>query len=512
MRKPDATTVDSGQLPSETGPLPIDAQFIEEILPISQSHHYQGGQEIVVPGTDSRFLYYVQHGAVEVSHSLRETKIVVAVIGAGNFFGEIGFFDGVSRVRDIRATEDTTICVFDHETLNGLQRDDPLLYGKFATFMAQSICSKFRRVLEEREPLTAYAASLSTGRRSYEESKPLPERFLHKSEWISIHRIVEDTKAQFFDLSYQLQQDSTADIPEILKGQCHDILNNFNDRLEGFEAQNMGNPEVEEYVWGYVFKEIFPYFMRSRFAERAYYKPRGYAGDYFMMEMIYRNQPDGDGKLGKLMDSWCLNSAASKAVRGRRKLLCNLLESLTLKKANGDDPIRIMNLACGSNRELFDFLSRYDNTGAIEATCIDADAHALEYTDQKVNVFPHSASIRLMNDNVVRWSVGAMRHDYGLQDIIYSAGLTDYLDRRLFQALVTRCHQHLKPGGVLIIGNFTPKNRNRVFMDRILHWKLIYRAEVDLQDLFAGTPFKGNLDILSEEEGVNLFAVATKHQ
>jgi extracellular factor (EF) 3-hydroxypalmitic acid methyl ester biosynthesis protein len=488
----------------------MDEQCIQEILPLSQVLRYRKYEEIMVKGTDSPCLYYVQEGAVEVSHSLRDTKIAVALIGAGNFFGEIGFFDGVSRVRDIRATEDTVIRVLDQKTLQKTQEGNPALYARFVTFLAQSICAKFRRVLEEREPLTAYAASLSTGRRSYEESKPLPERLLRTSAWTSINKIVEDTKALFFDLSYQLQQDSAPGIPEALQKQCHEILDNFNDRLQEFKEQSAGKPEVEEYAWGYVFKEIFPYFMRSRFAERAYYKPKGYAGDYLMMEMIYRDQPEGDGKLGTLTDSWCLSSAAAKAVRGRRELLCNQLESLCRQKRDQGNPIRIMNLACGSNRELFDFLARCDYTEAIEATCIDADPQALTYTDQQVNNFAHHASIRLMNDNVVKWAAGGMRHDYGLQDIIYSAGLTDYLDRRLFQALVTRSCEHLKPGGVLIIGNFSTKNRNRVFMDHILHWKLIHRDPADLEELFAATPFGSHIEILVEEQEVNLFAVATK--
>ena len=496
-------------------PFPVDISdhpegIIQEMLSISRTAHYSKDEAIVIEGADSQCLYYVQEGVVEVFHSLRDTKIIVALLGVGSFFGEIGFFDGISRVRNIRAIEDAVIRVFDHAALEQAKQEGPRLYGEFVTLMARSICAKFRRVLEEREPLTAYAASLSTGRRSYEESKPLPERLLRTSEWHSINKIVEDAKARFFDLSYQLQQDSAAAIPDTLQIQCNSILDEFNDRLQGFQQQDGTKPQVEEYAWGYVFKEIFPYFMRSRFAERAYYKPKGYAGDYLMMEMIYRNQPEGDGKLGTLTDTWCLNSAASKAVRGRRTLLCDQLESISRQKLAEGKPIRIMNLACGSNRELFDFLHRCDATELIEATCVDADPHALEYTDQQVNVFPHHATIRLMNDNVVRWAVGGMRHQYGPQDIIYSAGLTDYLDRRLFQALIARCYQHLKPGGVLIIGNFTPLNRNRVFMDRILHWKLIYRGATDLEELFATSPFGREPEILAEDQGVNLFAMATR--
>jgi hypothetical protein len=47
-------------------------------------------------------------------------------------------------------------------------------------------------------------------------------------------------------------------------------------------------------------------------------------------------------------------------------------------------------------------------------------------------------------------------------------------------------------------------------MDHIVSWRLIYRDETELRELFAETPFGRNIDLLSEEQQVNLFAVATK--
>ena len=59
------------------------------------------------------------------------------------------------------------------------------------------------------------------------------------------------------------------------------MLAQLNGSLSEF-GRLMAGSGYEEVMWGYVFKEIFPYFMRSRFAERAYFKPKGYAGDFLM--------------------------------------------------------------------------------------------------------------------------------------------------------------------------------------------------------------------------------------
>jgi SAM-dependent methyltransferase len=276
-------------------------------------------------------------------------------------------------------------------------------------------------------------------------------------------------------------------------------------------AEIMSGSGYEEVMWGYIFKEIFPYFMRSRFAERAYFKPKGYAGDFLMMEHIYANIPKGEGRLGEIIDRFCLQRPGSRAIRGRRTLLKDQLMRLSSAiVARGEKRIRIMNLACGPNRELFDFLADFQHSEAVEALCVDIDSEALQYTNQFVNIFPHRASIRLMSENVIKWSLGRVTHHIEPLDIIYSAGLCDYLDPRLFRALISQCFNHLKPGGTLLLGNFAVYP-DSLFLDKLLKWELIYRSGEELLELFAATPFHDQVVILAEAEQVNLFAMASKN-
>ena len=253
---------------------------------------------IVDSGAEPGSVYYVEQGAVEVSYSAQGgATIVVALIGAGELFGEIAFFDGRDRVRTIKATEDSVIRIWERDHVMEAQQENPLLYGMFLNLMASSICAKFRRVLEDREPLTTFAASLSTGRRTFRESKPLPEYLQRTPYWRYVNEMIERFKSSCFDLSFSLQRDVGELIPDNLRDRCRDILDEFNGRLQEFDAMT-DDPQIKEYMWGLIFKEIFPYFMRSRFAERAFYKPKGYAGDFLMMEMIYLNQPGETARSG----------------------------------------------------------------------------------------------------------------------------------------------------------------------------------------------------------------------
>lgn len=486
----------------------IDQDLIEAVLPFAENLTCQRGQALIDTGEKADCFYYVEQGSFEVSYTSRKTPIVVALIGPGSIFGEIGFFDRMTRTRNIVAVEDAHISAFDQRAMDAIRSYDPEIYASYMEFLLRSVCARFRQILSDRGPLSAYAASLSTGKEQFKGLQPLPADLLGSVGWQQVNRKIEDFKAAMFDLSYRLQKDESEEILTDFMSEGMELLDNFNHQLRVYEDGIQ--PDYVGLMWGYVFKELFPYFMRSRLLERAYYKPKGYAGDFKMIELIYRKKPDGDGKLGRLIDEWLLNQIPPQAVRNRRWLLCNLLDRLCRERLDKGRTIKIMNLACGPCRELFDLLTQCDYSAQIDALCIDIDADALQYANQCVNTAPHQASVRFMRENVVKWSLGRARHDLGFQDIIYSSGLCDYLDRRVILKLLERCYDHLTPGGALIVGNFSTSNPDRHFMDNIMYWRLIHRDEQDMRELFAASPFGDNIQLIAEEHGVNLFAIAKK--
>lgn len=492
----------------------IQTRLMDRVLPYARSMHCQKGMEVIMGGMESASFYYLKKGAVEVSYPSGQTRIVVALIGAGQFFGESGFFDKTCRIRDIRAVEDSEIRVFDHDILNTLQTKNPSLFGQLMMVVSFSISQKFRRILDEREPLTAYASSLSTGKKAVDAGPPdLPLShydFLKSPEGVVVQGKIDDFfKSRVFDFSCQLQKDPAADIPDDLKQQGKRLFDDLSAMLESFQALSL-DPEARDSLWKYLFKEAFPYVMRSRFAERAYFKPKGYAGDFMTIEMLYQNTAQGDGKIGTLADAWCLSSPAAEAVRKRRDVLSHQIETHCQKKIEAGQTVSIMNLACGPCRELADYIGRCGKSEAVRAICVDIDPDALTFAHSVFSAFEHKAVVSLMQENLIKWCLGRVEHDFGPQDMIYSSGLMDYLDDNLFKAMVARCHEQLKPGGVLMLGNFSPANPIRMFMDHILDWKLIYRSADDLIRLHDDSPFKGHVTVISEAQGINLFSVATR--
>lgn len=262
------------------------------------------GEKILSPSDDPHAFYYVIRGTVEVSYmDQNDTRITVALIGEGEFFGEIGYFDGETRVRDIQANGDVEVGIFNDAAMSRMRAERPDLYIDFLVFITRKICRKFRRIAGEREPVSSYADSLSTRRaHRYSGSRPLPPSLLHSEGFHFISSRVEAFKAEMFDLSHRLQKNEAEGVKEEqVEQRCIDLVGELNSSLRTFQ-ETMAGTGYEEVMWGYVFKEAYPYLMRSRFAERAYFKPKGYAGDFLMMEHIYANSPKGEGRLGELVD------------------------------------------------------------------------------------------------------------------------------------------------------------------------------------------------------------------
>ena len=102
---------------------------------------------ILVQEDEPHYFYYLEKGRVEVSYTEEETKIVVALIGEGSFFGEVGFFDNSSRVRDIRAIEDSVIRRFSAETLSRIEEEDPSLSNKHESLQDHNPSHHHNRLL-----------------------------------------------------------------------------------------------------------------------------------------------------------------------------------------------------------------------------------------------------------------------------------------------------------------------------------------------------------------------------
>ena len=90
-------------------------------------------------------------------------------------------------------------------------------------------------------------------------------------------------------------------------------------------------------------------------------------------------------------------------------------------------------------------------------------------------------------------------------NLIWSAGLFDYLDEKQFIFLFRALTKLLKPEGELVVGNFSESNTSKDYME-FGEWYLNHRTENELIRLAeqSGCVSK-SISIDRETSGVNLF-------
>ena len=230
------------------------------------------------------------------------------------------------------------------------------------------------------------------------------------------------------------------------------------------------------------FQEVLGgFFWQSPIIHRCFTKPRGYAGDFQMMEDVYRNTPRGETALGRWMDRWVLNEPGFRAVRYRREKLMMLLIEEWARGAR-----RVMNVASGSASELAGVVQAVPFQ---EITLLDQDQGALSAAAASLGGRMDSAAIlRTWCGSVLGLMRGQTTLVPASQDFIYTIGLYDYLSARFATALTARLWLGLAPGGLLAIGNFNGHNPMRRFIEAAMDWYLVYRDPPDMLELISGLP------------------------
>jgi extracellular factor (EF) 3-hydroxypalmitic acid methyl ester biosynthesis protein len=73
-------------------------------------------------------------------------------------------------------------------------------------------------------------------------------------------------------------------------------------------------------------------------------------------------------------------------------------------------------------------------------------------------------------------------------DLIYSAGLYDYLDAPTAAALTARLFEGLNPGGRLVLTNFLQGTPDLGWMESLMDWYLIYRTQAEVKSFANRVP------------------------
>ena len=213
--------------------------------------------------------------------------------------------------------------------------------------------------------------------------------------------------------------------------------------------------------------------------KRAFDKPRGYAGDAVMIDHLYgiydfTNTDEKPSYVGEEIFRCITNSSPARAVRYRRKYIAEVIDEVCSRK---NKSANILSIAAGHFREA-ELSKEIQNKNFNSVVALDQDKESLDLAESeysKYGVETKHASIRSLIIGKVQFND---------LDLVYAAGLFDYLETKLAKHLVKIMYGALRQGGRIIISNFTLHNPFRGYMDSYAGWELIYRNETELVELF----------------------------
>lgn len=212
------------------------------------------------------------------------------------------------------------------------------------------------------------------------------------------------------------------------------------------------------------------------FTRHAFEKPSGYPGDARLIDHIYGYAPQPVDTLGRLIYGFTTSSPASRSVRLRRSVLAHEIDAVMHRRG---EQARILAVACGHLREV-EWCASMRRITPARFVALDQDEQSLALVGAE---YGH-LGIECRNINVKDIVRGKV--DLGDFDLIYAAGLYDYLPDEFASRLTDRLFERLLPGGTFMAANFLPDAPDVGYMEAVMDWWLVYREAGDLRKLANG--------------------------
>ncbi len=239
---------------------------------------------------------------------------------------------------------------------------------------------------------------------------------------------------------------------------------------------------------------------------RACAKPRGYAGDFEMLEQICTHHVC-DHPLGAAWDRFFQAQAAPQAVRNRTGLIAGAVARFV--RDCGAAPVHVVSVGSGPAIDLERACVALTETERqrMRITLLDLDPVALDHARLRFSALGDRQQLHLVRENLFRLAQPGRSHD-ALREVnfLICSGLFDYLDQVAAAAMLSHFWGAIRPAGQALVFNFAPHNPSRAYMEWIGNWYLTYRTEAQLRDVAAraGIP-RGCVTVAAEASGVDLY-------
>lgn len=337
-----------------------------------------------------------------------------------------------------------------------------------------------------------------------------------------IQMFLTDLRRWLEQVEFSIHSDPKADQSRVEKEVLKDLEDIIWQRSEKlfyrFEGVTLGIEESLQPVHRFYAKQqLHPLVLCAPFFYRTFLKPLGYAGDYEMVNMMFREPYEGASMFAKMLNYIFLCTPPVVAHRNRIDYLFEVLQSETLERIkNNNNKVRFLNLGCGPAQEIQRFLIKSEFCNNAQFTLLDFNDETLEYTykllESLKTQYNRSTSIKTIKKSVHQILKESLQKEDTDQvyDVIYCAGLFDYLSDRVCKRLMGVFYELLAPNGVLVATNVDVSNPNRGWMEYVVEWYLIYRNKEQFINLAPEKAQRQDISVKTDPSGVNIYLEVRK--
>ncbi|NWF60067.1 MAG: Crp/Fnr family transcriptional regulator [Fischerella sp.] len=126
---------------SELFPLMSTAnpQTLEWLLSVAVEHEYPAGRAVLMEDAWGNAVYFVVSGWVKVRRTVGEDSVALAILGRGDFFGEMAILDESPRSTDVIALSPVKLLSISRERFIHILFKDPQLHHRMLQLMVRRL-------------------------------------------------------------------------------------------------------------------------------------------------------------------------------------------------------------------------------------------------------------------------------------------------------------------------------------------------------------------------------------
>jgi extracellular factor (EF) 3-hydroxypalmitic acid methyl ester biosynthesis protein len=229
-----------------------------------------------------------------------------------------------------------------------------------------------------------------------------------------------------------------------------------------------------------------------------------------MLNMVISDPFAGPNSYAKIINNALVSNPPSIAYANRLSMLVERLraENMRVRQQFGR-PLRALSVGCGPCNEIQRLLRDDPQAAGCVFDLMDFNeptiAYAQEQLDRVVRETGRNVKYRFVRKSIhdlLLEARGRKDSDSERYDLVYCAGLFDYLSDRICGQLVRLFYSWLNPGGLAVVTNVANSDPIVGIVEYLMEWYLIYR---DGDHMLRLTPDTGSQTVDIDNTGIDIF-------